>query len=84
MRNCGLGRHPTWYQVRRSGCLDDAFFAGTAGILRAAGDDHAELGDYDIKPLADILANHMPVSATTANRAVQLGHLFDARQIFGQ
>lgn len=80
MSDGGLGWHPTGDQMRRSRRLNNAFFAGSAGILWAAGDDPPELGRDDIEPLADILANHMPVSPTVADRTVRLDYLFDTWQ----
>lgn len=39
---------------------------------------------YDIEPLADIFANHMPFFTAAANRVLWFNHLFNARQVLGQ
>jgi hypothetical protein len=65
-------------------CLFESAFAGPADILWTAGDNHTELGRDDIQPLTHVLANHVLLAATNANRALWRNHHFNAWQVFGQ
>ncbi|CAD0186286.1 hypothetical protein RUESEDTHA_03193 [Ruegeria sp. THAF57] len=79
-----LARKRAGDQMRRSRSLNDALFAGAAGILRAEGNNDPELSRNNIEPLADIPANDVPFRATIADRAFRLDRLFDALQMFRQ
>ena len=56
-----------------------------AGITRADGDDHPQLGRRDVEPLAAIFTDfdHGPAAAG-ASDARRFDHLLDARQLLGQ
>ena len=47
--NSCLGRNTAFDQPGRSGSLNDHVLAGPAGILRAANNQHTELGGNDIE-----------------------------------
>ena len=85
LRQRTLGRQAPLDEVRRRGSLDNPLPAGPAGILRAHGDDDAELRRHDVQPLDAILsdAHHPSASAGTVD-AVRLDGPLDARQVFGQ
>ncbi len=84
MRHRGLCRHAAGDQVRGCRGLDDAALTGSAGILRPPCDDHPELRGDNVQPLADVLADHVPLAATVAQRGLGFDHFFDARQMSGQ
>jgi hypothetical protein len=49
-------------QAGRSLDLQDAIFAGAAGVFETAGDHAAELGRYHVQPLAPPLADLVQVA----------------------
>ncbi|MNL40712.1 hypothetical protein D3C87_1630810 [compost metagenome] len=82
--NMGDGRfrrEPSLDQASRSCGLNDTVSAGTAGILRAAGDDHAELCRVHVQPLGDILANAMQATTAAARQTFRFDHLLDTREM---
>ena len=85
LRQRPLGRQSADDQVRRRGGLDDALFAGSAGVLRTHGDDDAKLRRHDVKPLGAVLADadHVPAPAG-ALRGVGLDDVLDPLQVLGQ
>ena len=80
-----LGRQPGLDQLRRRRGLGHASASLRAGVTRADGDDHPQLGRRDIEPLAAILADldHGPAAAG-ASDACRFDHPLDVRQLFGQ
>ena len=85
LRQRPLGRQPADDQVRRRGGLDDALFAGSAGVLRAHGDDDAKLRRHDVQPLGAVLADadHVPAPAGALG-AVRFDNVLDPLQVLGQ
>lgn len=57
--------------------MDDPVGAGPAGILRAAGDDHAEPCRDHVQSLGNILINAVQATTAAADQAFWLNHLFD-------
>ena len=66
MRQRGLGWHAACDDMGWRRGLGDPAFTRPAGVFGATRDDHAELGRNDIKPFADILADHMTFGPTGA------------------
>jgi hypothetical protein len=54
-----FGRNAAFDQPGGSRSLDDNILAGPAGILRAANNQHPELGRNDVELLADVFADPM-------------------------
>lgn len=84
MGDGGFRRYPGLDKPCWSWSLDDAVSAGTARIFGATGDNDAELGRNHVQPLGDILANAMQASATGADQAFRLNHVFDTGRCFGR
>lgn len=80
-----LGRQATHDQMAGCWGLGHPVGAGPASILRAHGDDHAQLGRHDVQPLAAVFADLVhDTAATGAGQAGWFDDLFDARQRGGQ
>ena len=81
-RNELLGRQPARHDMFGCMRLRHALRAAPAGILRAACDQHPELGGDHIQPFGDVFADpgHL-AAATGAERAGGLDHPLDAGQM---
>lgn len=85
VRHRRLGRDTALNEARRRGRLDHDLLAGPAGILRPAGDEHAELSGDDVEAFGDVLAHGMErTTAAGAGLVLDVDDLFDPRQMGGQ
>ncbi len=64
--HCRFGWHATGDQSRRCSRLNQAVGAAAAGVFRAAGHDHAELGGHDVKPFLYVNAFHPATSQSSS------------------
>ena len=85
MGHRGLGRQAARDQAGGGRRLHHPLGAGPAGVARAAGDQHPELGRDHVEPLGAILVDGMQgAAAAGAVQALRLDHDLDARQVRGQ
>ncbi len=77
-----LRRQAALDQPGRSLGLQDAIFAGAAGVFGTAGDDNAELRRHHVQPLALVFADLVQVAlAAKTGLGVELDHDLDPRQM---
>ena len=78
----GLGRQAALDQARRRQGLQDAVLATPAGIFGPPGNEHPELGWYDVQPLALVLADPVQLArAAGAGLVVDVDDDLNPRQV---
>jgi hypothetical protein len=77
-----LGRQSALDQPGRSLGLQDAIFAGSAGVFGTSGDDNAELRRHHVQPLAPVFADLVQLAlAAGAGLVVDVDDDLDPRQM---
>jgi hypothetical protein len=82
LRDRAVGGQPALDQPRRRGGLHDPILTGAAGVLRAADDQHPDLGRHDVEALGHVLADAVQgAGAARARRALDIHKGLNPRQV---